>query len=73
MEKKDSRPDDGASPSSVELDLGNGIRAVIRWSQMTDEQEQRFLTELRCVASYLIRLERGQGKDANGEKPEQPD
>jgi hypothetical protein len=60
-EKKEDRHSGGANPACVELDLGRGRRVVINWSEMSPEEEARFYTELKCIAGYLIRLERGQG------------
>lgn len=60
-EKKENRHSDGDDPKRVELDLGRGRRVVINWTEMSEAEEDRFYTELKCIAGYLIRLERGQG------------
>lgn len=62
-EKKRSRHSDGEKPPRFELDLGKKGRVVITVSVMSEEEERRFYTELQCIAGYLIRLKRGQGKE----------
>lgn len=53
MGAEESKSDNSGLPPTVELDLGKGMRAVVKWTRMTEEQEKRFIEELSIIAKAL--------------------